>query len=142
MHGRRSLYSALNIWLFRCFFFGLLCSMSLSFIFLLGILIGVQLFETDVSEATRQEYTQMTRIRKCNPEMNKASAMIGLIRANCCVLFVSESRYAHSVHGGDITLKKNFNAEDSRGMRKTKIMRKTAGQCVRFPQNAEGLAGL
>ena len=82
---------------------------------------------------------------------NKAilSAMIGPIRqrllligANCSVLCVSESGYAQSVLGGDITQKKIFNAEDSRGMRKTKIMRKTAGQCVRFPQNAEGLAGL
>ena len=62
-----------------------------------------------------------------------------LIGANCCVQFLA---LAHSLLDEDITLKKYFNAEDSRGMRKTKIMCKTSGQCVRFPQNAEGLAGL
>ena len=55
MHGRRSLYSALNIWLYRCFFFGWLCSMSLSFIFLLGILIGVQLFENREDVTKRRD---------------------------------------------------------------------------------------
>ena len=61
--------------------------------------------ENDVSEATRQEYSNDP-----DTEMNKASAMIGLIRErllligeNCRVLFVSESGYAHSLLGGDIT---------------------------------------
>ena len=62
-----------------------------------------------------------------------------LIGANCCVKFLA---LAHSLLGRDITLKKYFNAEDSGGKRKIKIMRKTSGQSVRFPQKAEGLAGL
>ena len=65
------------------------------------------LFRHLVSEATRQEYSNDPE-----PEMNKAilSAMIGPIRqrllligANCSVLCVSESGYAHSVLGGDIS---------------------------------------